>query len=164
MSDPLTIGLLIGGTIASVGGAIYAGNAAAVGADYDASVQQGNAARLDNNAKQLTEENNRRAVEFRRDFTDFAKQQEVRRRKSGVVAESGTALATALESGRRADEELERRRYNAAQGRRDTEDQAAGFRANAINIQMGGRSQQTAAYLKAGKSLMAGGREVYRYW
>ena len=155
--------LMAASTALAVGGAIYSANAANTQAKYDASVQQGNADRAENNAAQLTAENARRAVEFREDYSDFAKSQEVVRSKSGVYAYSGTPLQVALQSGREADEELERRRYNAAQGRRDIEDRAAGFRADAINIRMGGRARRTAGYIQAGTSLLQGLERYDRY-
>lgn len=163
MSDPLSIGLMIAGTAAAVGGAIYSGNAANQQAGYNAQVAEGNADRAEIKAEQLVAENARRAVEFREDYSDFAKQQEVVRTKSGVYAYSGTPLQTAMRSAQEADEELERRRYNASQGRRDVEDQAAGFRANAVNIRMGGRAARTASYFQAGTALMSGAARVSRY-
>jgi hypothetical protein len=155
--------MMVASTAMSVGGAIYAANAAKQQADYNASVSEGNADRADIKAEALVAENARREVEFREDFRDFAKSQEVARRKSGVVAESGTALLVALESGREADEEIERRRYNAAQGYRDTKDQAAGFRANAVNIRIGGKAARTAGYIQAGTSLLQGGARIAKY-
>ena len=164
MSDPVSIGLMIAGTAAAVGGSIYSANAAKQQAGYDASVAESNADRAENNAAQLLAENARRAVEFKQDYADFSKSQEVVRSKSGVYAYSGTPLEVAMRSGREADEELERRRYNASQGHRDREDQAAGLRANAINIRMGGGARQTAGYIQAGTSLLQGGAKVKRYW
>ena len=163
MADPFSLSLMAAATVATVGAGIYSAVAADTEAKYDASVQQGNADRAENNAAQLTAENARRAVEFRENFFDYSKEQAVRRRKSGVEAESGSALLTALEAGREADEELERRRYNAAQGRRDIEDRAAGFRADAINIRMGGRAKRTAGYIQAGTSLLQGAERISRY-
>jgi len=160
----LPMAMMVAGTAMAVGGAIYAGNAANQQAGYNAQVAEGNADRAEIKANALVAENARRAVEFRRDYADFAKQQEVVWRKSGVVAETGTPFEVAMESGRKADEELERRRYNAAQGRRDIEDQAAGFRANAVNIRVGGRAAQTASYFQAGTALMGGAARVKRYW
>ena len=108
MSDPVTIGLMIASTAASVGGAIYSANAAKVGADYDASVSEANADRADVTAAQLVAENARRAVDFRADYSDFARSQEVARTKQGVYAYSGTALEVAMASAREADDELAR--------------------------------------------------------
>jgi hypothetical protein len=163
MADPLSIGLMIAGTAAAVGGTIYSANAAKQQAGYDASVSEGNAARADVTAEQIVAENARQEVDFRRDYTDFSKSQEVARTKSGVYAYSGTPLQVAMESGRNADDEIQRRRYNAEQGFRDTQDRAAGFRANAVNLRIGGRARQTAGYIQAGKSLMSGSERVSRY-
>jgi hypothetical protein len=155
--------MMMASTAVAVGGAIYSANAAKVGADYDASVSEANADRADVSAAQLVAENARRAVDFREDYSDFARSQEVARTKQGVYAYSGTALEVAMASAREADDELARRAYNAAQGRRDTEDRAAGFRANAINIRIGGRARQTAGYIQAGTSLLQGAARVSRY-
>jgi hypothetical protein len=163
MSDPLTIGLMIAGTAASVGGAIYSANAAKVGAEHDADVSEANAARKDVTAAQLVAENARDAVRFRADYSDFAKSMEVQRTKSGVYAYSGTALEVAMASARNADDELARREYNAAQGRRDIEDQAAGLRVNAQLQLYGGRAERTARYINAGTSLLRGGARIAKY-
>jgi hypothetical protein len=155
--------MMMASTAVAVGGAIYSANAAKVGADYDASVSEANAARADVTAAQLVAENARDAVGFREDFSDFARSQEVARTKQGVYAYSGTPLQVAMASAREADDELARRAYNAAQGRRDTEDRAAGFRANAVNIRIGGRARRTAGYIQAGTSLLRGLERYERY-
>lgn len=159
----LSTGLMVAGLAASVGGMIYSANAAKVGADYDADVSRANAARAKISAAQLVAENAQRAVKFRAEYSDFAKSQEVARRKSGVEAGTGTALEVAMASARNADDELARRAYNAAQGRRDLEDRAAGLYANAVNISIGGRAKRTAGYIQAGTSLLRGGARVAKY-
>jgi hypothetical protein len=163
MADPVSIGLMVAGTAMAAGGAIYSANAAKQQADYSAGVSNRNADTAEIKAETLVAENARREVEFVEDYTDFAKSQEVQRRKSGVVAETGTPMEIAMASAREADDEIQKRRYNAAQGYRDTMDQAAGYRANAVNIRIGGRARQTAGYVMAGTSLMSGAGKAYRY-
>ena len=155
--------MMVASAAIAAGGAIYSANAAKQQADYNARVSEGNADRADIKAEALVAENKRREGDFVDEFFDFSKSQEVARRKSGVVAESGTPWLVAMESARNADEDIERRRYNAAQGYRDTKDQAASFRANAVNIRIGGEARQTAGYIQAGSSLLASGAKIAKY-
>ena len=155
--------MMVASMAIAAAGSVYAANAAKQQADYNASVSNRNADSAEIKAKTLVGENDRREVEFREDFGDFAKSQEVQRRKSGVVAETGTPLLVALESGREADNEIQLRRYNAAQGYRDTMDQAAGYRANAINQRIAGKAARTAGYISATSSLLASGAKAAKY-
>tara|TARA_R110002020_G_scaffold305943_2_gene521892 strand:+ start:773 stop:1255 length:483 start_codon:yes stop_codon:yes gene_type:complete len=155
--------LMVASTALAVGGAIYSANAAKQQADYDASVAERNAESADIKAETLVAENARREIDFIEDYTDFAKQQEVLRRKSGVEAETGTSMLVAMKSAQEADKEIQHRRYNAEQGRRDTKDQAAGFRAHAVNVRIGGEARRTAGYIQAGTSLMSGASRIEKY-
>ncbi len=159
----MAMALMVAGTALAVGGAIYSANAAKQQADYDASVAERNAESADIKAETLVAENARKEIDFIEDYTDFAKQQEVVRTKSGVYAYSGTPMQVAMKSAQEADKEIYLRRYNAEQGRRDTKDQAAGFRAHAVNVRIGGEAKRTAGYIQAGSSLMAGGAKIAKY-
>ena len=155
--------MMVASLAAQVGGAIYAGNAAKQQADYDASVSDVNADSEKIKARVLKRQNAEASADFRKDFSYFSKTQGVKRRKSGVVAESGSPWLTAMESGREAARELQQMAWNAEHGIDATNRRAAMFGANAGILRIGGGTARTTANIYAGRSLLAGGYKLAQH-
>jgi len=149
-------GANLAGGIMGASGNLKAGKAARAVADYNAQIQERNAKIAEQEAERKIFMKDVENVEFRQEAGRFIEGLGVSYRKSGVVASSDTPLLVALEMASRADEDMEKSKYNSRVEALGLRDQATGMRLQAGLTRVEGRMRQQQYKMAAVGSLLGG--------
>lgn len=155
--------LLIGATIASAAGALYAGDAQAAAAEYNAKIMGQNAIFADQRAKDALERGRLEEERVRREGTLVRKGQEARYGAAGIDLAYGSPLDAIISSATQAELDALTIRENANREAEDHDKEAWSYRANASLAKAEAKSAKIAAAVGAIGSVLSGGAEVYKY-
>ena len=153
-------GANVAGGLVSASGNLKAGKAARAVADYNAQIQERNAKIAEAERKIFMKDVEN--VEFRQEAGRFIEGLGVSYRKSGVVASSDTPLLVALEMASRADEDMEKSKYNSRVEALGLRDQATGMRLQASLTRVEGRMRQQQYKTAAVGSLLGAASSASR--
>ena len=128
--------------------------------NFNADVNERNAAAADQNAAQVIAVEEQNIVDFKEQFSDLQDAQAQAFRYNGWIAEEGTPLKVALASAQEADEEVAARRFNAAVGAEQIREQGVQDRMQATLNRMYGKAARTRGKARAIQSLIQTGTAV----
>ena len=154
-------GLSLAGGAMSASGNMKSGKAARAVAEYNAQIQERNAAIAEQAAERKIFMKDVENVRFRQEAGKFLEGVGVSYRKSGVLASTGTPLTVALASADQADEDVENGSYNARVEALGLRENATGYRLQAGLTRIEGKLRQQEYKRKAMSSLMSGAQGAF---
>jgi hypothetical protein len=155
--------LMIASTIASVGGTLMAGNAAAAAANYNAQIGQQNALFAEERARDALERGKLEEERVRREGTLVRKGQEARYGAAGIDIGFGSPLDAIISSATQAELDALTVRENANREAEDFEKEAWSYRAGAELSKAEGKWAKKSALISGVGSALSGGAEVYKW-
>ena len=152
----LAAGASVAGGLMGFAGNMKAGDAAKKVSEYNAAIQDRNAAVLDQEADRKILIGDIEAVGFRDDAGKLLDTMGVNYRNSGVVSTSDTPLLVMLAAANDMDEDIEKNKYNTKVQSLALREQGVGLRLGANVTREEGRQRKQAYRMKAYSSLLSG--------
>tara|TARA_R100001082_G_scaffold74228_2_gene42838 strand:- start:8111 stop:8587 length:477 start_codon:yes stop_codon:yes gene_type:complete len=148
--------LMIAGTAITVQGQLAAGRAAKKAADYNASVNDRNAAAADIQAEQIERLNKIKTLQDREKFKKLNDRTQMAFRGQGWQATTGTPLKKLLQNALRFEQDIEIQNYNSRVKQQQSKEVATNERLKAEIARMEGRAARTISRYQAAGTLLTG--------
>jgi len=148
--------LMIAGTAITVQGQLAAGRAAKKAADYNASVNDRNAAAADIQAEQIERLNKIKTLQDREKFKKLNDRTQMAFRGQGWAATTGTPLKKLLQNALRFEQDIEIQNYNSRVKQQQSKEVATNERLKAEIARMEGRAARTISRYQAAGTLLTG--------
>ena len=147
---------MIAGTAITVQGQLAAGRAAKKAADYNASVNDRNAAAADIQAEQIERLNKIKTLQEREKFKKLNDRTQMAFRGQGWAATTGTPLKKLLQNALRFEQDIEIQNYNSRVKQQQSKEVATNERLKAEIARMEGRAARTISRYQAAGTLLTG--------
>ena len=147
---------MIAGTAITVQGQLAAGRAAKKAADYNASVNDRNAAAADIQAEQIERLNKIKTLQDREKFKKLNDRTQMAFRGQGWAATTGTPLKKLLQNALRFEQDIEIQNYNSRVKQQQSKEVATNERLKAEIARMEGRAARTISRYQAAGTLLTG--------
>ena len=151
------------GSIMSAAGQVKAGKAAKAAGRYRQQMAERNAKVVEQEKLVRHHKTGEDIVRFREQISATQGTARMALAKRGVRSDTGTGLRILMENAQRADEDIATAFYNAELGERSLDEKAQMMRLQGNLYAYEGRMQASAAYLKAGSSLITGLSKASKY-
>jgi len=148
--------LMIAGTAITVQGQLAAGRAAKKAADYNASVNDRNAAAADIQTEQIERLNKIKTLQDREKFKKLNDRTQMAFRGQGWAATTGTPLKKLLQNALRFEQDIEIQNYNSRVKQQQSKEVATNERLKAEIARMEGRAARTISRYQAAGTLLTG--------
>ena len=148
--------LMIAGTAITVQGQLAAGRAAKKAADYNASVNDRNAAAADIQTEQIERLNKIKTLQDREKFKKLNDRTQMAFRGQGWAATTGTPLKKLLQNALRFEQDIEIQNYNSRVKQQQSKEVATNERLKAEIARMEGRAARAISRYQAAGTLLTG--------
>lgn len=160
MSDPVTAGLIIGGSLLSATASLQAGKAQQAANNFNADVADRNSELIESTERLEGQQALREMADFQKKFSSYQSATQMKFAYNGWLSNSGTAALVSLANASEAEETLATMAYNDEVNRGQIRESALQQRMEADLQRTYGKQARIASRFQAAGTLLQGGAQA----